>query len=64
MKGLVEAGTHALLSKTVSSTSIPIRLWLLTGSFEGLCRSFWAVMKNQQLVGRERQFSVGLSFVV
>ncbi len=30
----------------------------------GLCRAFWAVMKNQQLIGRERQIGVGLSFVV
>ena len=29
-----------------------------------LCGSLWAVMKNQQLVGRERQFGVRPTFVV
>ena len=34
------------------------------GQLRGLCRLLWAVMKNQQLVRRERQLSVGLTFVV
>jgi hypothetical protein len=34
------------------------------GQLRELCRSLWPVMENQQLVGRERQLSVGLSFIV